>query len=93
MTQKEANQLNEKMVEVEAAWIKACAATGVPAYAKFVVFYQSTPESIEYNRLMGEFFALRKRIARNAARRERHTAMTDLGLKRVKGALGGVYYE
>lgn len=29
----------------------------------------------------------------NAARRERHAAMTDLGLKRVRGALGGVYYE
>ena len=93
MTQKESSQLNAKMMEVKAAWIKACAAAGVPADSKFVVFDQSTPESIEYNRLMGEFFALRKRIARNAARRERHTAMTDLGLKRVKGALGGVYYE
>jgi len=30
---------------------------------------------------------------RNAARRARHQAMLDLGLKRVKGALGGVYYE
>lgn len=30
---------------------------------------------------------------RNAARRERHAAMTSMGLKRVKGALGGTYYE
>lgn len=29
----------------------------------------------------------------NARRRARHQAMTDLGLKRVKGALGGTYYE
>lgn len=30
---------------------------------------------------------------KNFARRERHAMLTDLGLKRVKGALGGVYYE
>ena len=62
MTQKEASQLNAKMMEVKAAWIKACAAAGVPADSKFVVFDQSIPESIEHNRLMGEFFALRKRL-------------------------------
>ncbi len=35
--------------------------------------------------------AARKR--KNAARRARHQAMKDLGLVRVRGALGGVYYE
>lgn len=30
---------------------------------------------------------------KNAARRAKHDALTSLGLKRVKGALGGVYYE
>jgi hypothetical protein len=30
---------------------------------------------------------------KNAARRARHQAMLDLGLKRVRGALGGIYYE
>lgn len=34
---------------------------------------------------------LRKR--KNAHRRDRHQAMLDLGLQRVRGALGGVYYE
>ena len=34
-----------------------------------------------------------RRIIYNANRRERHAALTSLGLKRVKGALGGVYYE
>jgi hypothetical protein len=33
------------------------------------------------------------RRERNAARRARHQAFTDCGLKRVKGALGGTYYE
>lgn len=30
---------------------------------------------------------------KNKARRERDQAMRDLGLKRVRGALGGVYWE
>lgn len=34
-----------------------------------------------------------QRLRKNRARRERHAALTSLGLKRVKGALGGVYYE
>lgn len=34
-----------------------------------------------------------KRARANAARRARHEALTSLGLTRVKGALGGVYYE
>lgn len=34
-----------------------------------------------------------KKDRKNKARRERHEALLDLGLKRVKGALGSVYYE
>lgn len=34
-----------------------------------------------------------RREARNKARRERNQAMRDLGLKRVRGALGGTYWE
>jgi hypothetical protein len=30
---------------------------------------------------------------KNAARRAKHQAYTDCGMKRVRGALGGVYYE
>ena len=36
---------------------------------------------------------LLKRKKRNAARHLRHQVMTDLGLRRVKGNLGGTYYE
>ena len=40
------------------------------------------------------YLAYRKRRdAQNEDRRARHEAMTSLGLKRVRGALGGVYYE
>lgn len=40
-----------------------------------------------------ETVSKRKRAERNAQRRARHAAMTDLGLVRVRGALSGVYYE
>ena len=93
MTQKEANQLNEAKAAVLAQWRKACFTQGIPADNKFVIFSNDNVDAVEHNRLMGEFFKLRNRIARNVARRERHAAMKDLGLNRVKGNLGGVYYE
>jgi len=34
-----------------------------------------------------------KRDRRNRLRREREQALRDLGLKKVKGALGGTYWE
>jgi hypothetical protein len=34
-----------------------------------------------------------KRLARNKARRDRDQSMRDLGLVRVRGSLGGVYWE
>ena len=34
-----------------------------------------------------------RRLRTNKARRERHQAMLDAGLVRVRGTLGGVYYE
>ena len=33
------------------------------------------------------------RERKNAARRARHQAYLDCGMKRVKGSLGGTYYE
>lgn len=40
-----------------------------------------------------EYTRLRKLAINNIRKASRHEAMTDLGLVRVKGALGGVYYE
>ena len=40
-----------------------------------------------------ENVANKKRLRRNALARARHQAMLDCGLVRVKGALGGTYYE
>jgi hypothetical protein len=40
-----------------------------------------------------ETVARAKKDKKNAARRAKHQAYTDCGMKRVRGALGGVYYE
>lgn len=93
MTTKEANQLNAAKAVIAAQWQKACATDGVPADSKFVVFSASNADAVEHNRLMLEFIKLRNRIARNVNRRERHAAFKDLGLNRVRGALGTVFYE
>ena len=82
--------------DVQAAWISACAADGIEPSSKFVVFTNTT-EAAAYNELMGMFLKARQsfhnQVTRNKARRERHAAMKDLGLNRVVGNLGGVYYE
>ena|SRR5258708_6745803 len=82
--------------DVQAAWISACEADKIDPSSKFVVFTNTT-EAAAYNEMMGMFLKARQKFHnqcnRNKARRERHAACTDLGLKRVKGALGGVYYE
>jgi hypothetical protein len=81
--------------EVSRIWRLMCLEAGVGTDSKFVVF----PEEVEQkygseHRLA--FNALCRAIKAekvNKARRDRHAAMSDMGLKRVKGALGGTYYE
>lgn len=93
MTTKEANQLNSAKAAVLAQWREACLTQGIPADSKFVIFAETNDAAKEHNRLMLEFTKLRNRITRNVARRERHAAMLDMDLVRVKGAQGGTYYE
>lgn len=82
--------------DVQAAWFSACAADGIPVDTKFAVFTNTT-EAAAYNELMGLFIKARQayhnQVMRNKARRDRQAAMRDLGLKRVVGTQGGVYYE
>jgi hypothetical protein len=82
--------------DVQAAWIKACEADSIDIASKFVVF-SNTVEAANYNELMGMYLRAiqkyRNQIDRNRARRERTSMLQDLGIKRVKGALGGTYYE
>ena len=82
--------------EVQNAWIKACQADNIPLSTSFAVF-SNTTEAAAYNELMGIYLksvqAYRKQLDRNRSRRERHGILTSMGLKRVKGNLGGTYYE
>lgn len=93
MTKKEADQLNAAKADIKDAWTVACNHDGISPDSKFVVFSNDNPAAIRHNILMLEFMKLRNRIARNVARRERHAAMKDLGLRRVRGSQGGVFYE
>lgn len=93
ISQKEANQLNAAKAQVKALWILACQADGIDPESKFVVFTANNQVAQDHGQAISHFFDLRNRIKRNEARRERHAAYRDLGLTRVKGNLGGTYYE
>lgn len=72
MTQNEANQLNEARQATLTEWAKACKFDGIPTDSRVAIFSDDNPHAKQHNELMGEFFKLRNRIARNIRRRERH---------------------
>ena len=83
-------------LEVHAAWLAACATDGINPSSKFVVF-TNTDAALAYNELMCMYqnavLAYNAQMDRNAYRRERTQMIADMGLKRVRGALGGTYIE
>jgi hypothetical protein len=89
-------RISQLKLEVQAAWRKACNADGINHDSKFVVF-TNTIEAAVYNELMcvyqNEVLAYHAQMDRNAYRRERTQMIADMGLKRVRGALGGTYVE
>ena len=93
MNRKEADQLNAMKRDIRDSWTVACNHDGIAPDSKFVVFSDDNPAAKRHNELMGEYFKLRNRIMHNVARRDRHAAYKAAGMKRVKGALGGIYYE
>lgn len=93
LTAKEAKQLNESKAAVKAAWNAACEADGVDPASKFVVWTNGSALARIHNELMGAHFKLVNRIKRNIAARDRTDAIKSLGMRRVKGALGGTYIE
>lgn len=92
-TAKERDQFLIAEARVRGLWRLLCEFDGIDPTSKFVVFSPDNLHRVAHNAAMKELFALRKRIEKNARRRERHQILTDTGLKRVRGALGGVYYE
>jgi len=79
--------------EVKLLWSLMCAFDGVPVGENFVHFSEGNPYSVGYNNAVSVFYQAKKLEKVNSSRRERHRMMLDCGLVRVKGALGGTYYE
>ena len=90
---KEINILNNLKDRARTFWNAACVEAGIPVSSQFVVFSPDNQAAQEYNTIMGELFAAQKRIRKNVARRAQHAAYTSCGLVRVRGNLGGTYYE
>ena len=90
---KEREQMAVQEARVRGLWRLKCEHDGVDPQSKFVVFSPANPHTQAYHNAVQELFAMRKRFEKNARRRERHEVLTSMGLKRVRGALGGVYYE
>lgn len=93
MTNKETAALNAAKKVIRELWVRACLSENIDPASTFVVFSNDNEIAAEHNVAMIAFGKLVRRIKVNIARRERHAAMKDLGLNRVKGNLGGVYYE
>jgi hypothetical protein len=93
LTKKEHAQFIEIHAILREAWKKACREEGVPEDTAAVIFSSSNASAKEYNQHVDELIKIRNRIRHNVARRERHAALTGMGLKRVKGDLGVTYYE
>jgi hypothetical protein len=93
MNKKELAQIAAAKLALRTQWEKACDFEQIPHDSTFIIFSVSNTETDKYNKMALELDKMRQRIVRNVTRRERHEAMTSLGLKRVKGALGGTYYE
>jgi hypothetical protein len=93
-TVKEYNQVVLAKRNLKELWKAACAVDGITgSSATFIIFSNGNPKANEYNTAMCEYMKMIKRIKTNEARRAKHAAMKDLGLNRVVGAQGGVYYE
>lgn len=90
---KSQKKLMEAKAEVSRLWKLKCEADGVSPDSQFVVFTPANPYDAEYNAAVIRYQERLVAERKNAARRAKHAAYTSCGLVRVKGALGGVYYE
>lgn len=90
---KSQQKVQDTKAEVKRLWNLMCDLKGIERDSTFVVFAPSDPLQVEYNNAMHAYQVALHNERKNAARRERHEVLTSMGLKRVRGALGGVYYE
>ena len=57
------------------------------------VLVNATGEKIFENEKPSEYTVLRKKALTNLRQGQKESIMRDMGLKKVRGALGGVYWE
>ena len=90
MANRKAPALEAAHNEVKRLWIAMCEHDGIQPGANFVVFSDQNPYAAAYNEAMTIWMRLRKAQKARAARRD---AIESLGMKEVRGALGGGYIE
>lgn len=83
-------KLNAARQEVARLWRLGCMHDGIGTIEKFAVWSSTNPYSLEYNAAVKTFLRLRRAQMNRAARRE---VLDSLGMKEVRGALGGRYIE
>ena len=84
-----APKLEAARAEVKRLWLALCEHDNMVPSA-FVIPSSDNPFLAEYNKAMGVYQKLRKAQKNRAARRD---AIASLGMKEVRGALGGRYIE
>jgi hypothetical protein len=89
-TMRKAPKLEAARAVVEALWSLMCQEDGIDPAATFVSFSPNNPHSGAYFHAMKTFQRLLKAQKQRTARRD---AIASLGMKEVRGALGGRYIE
>lgn len=87
---KAAPKLEAARSEVARLWRLGCMHDNIGTANTFVVWSSTNPYSTEYNAAVKTFLRLKKARMERAARRD---AIESLGMKEVRGALGGRYIE
>jgi hypothetical protein len=90
MSNRPTPRLDAARANVRKLWIQMCEHDRVPTDSRFVVFTDLNPFFAEYQIAVRTWQQLRKAQETRKARKE---AIASLGMKEVRGALGGRYIE
>jgi hypothetical protein len=79
--------------EVTRLWRLACLHDNIGTASQFVVFSKDNPFNAEYNAAVKESMRARKTWMAARNRAAKRDVLDSLGMKEVRGALGGRYIE
>lgn len=90
-------RMEAAQAEVARLWVLMCDEEGVAHDAKFVVFTSANQYAQAYNNAAKEFLRAKKAFLQARQKSRNRAAENDviasLGMRRVRGALGGHYIE